>query len=159
MHVAQIFQHFLRSNKVEKALRLELEMSKVVDKVLDFSNKEQKSCRTKRTTLACAYCAVKEGGWDALSKKAGTLLPYASLCRSLALLLLRCTHSNFTSVHKGPVRHNLSGDNLFDPFKLQLMRIKDTKDTNHFWQNLVFMLNSKPPFIISWLKGKVVGKP
>ena len=29
-------------------------MSKVVDKVLDFSNKEQKSCRPTRTTLACA---------------------------------------------------------------------------------------------------------
>ena len=77
--------------------------------------------------LVCAYCeAVKEGGWDALSTKAGTQLPYASLCRSLALLLLRCTHSNFTSVHKGPIRHNLSGDNSFDPFKLQLMRIKGT---------------------------------
>ena len=39
---------------------LALEMSKVVDKVLDFSNKEQKSCRTTCTKLACAYCAVKE---------------------------------------------------------------------------------------------------
>ena len=37
----------LRSTKVEKAPRLALEMSKVVDKVLDFSNKEQKSLRTK----------------------------------------------------------------------------------------------------------------
>ena len=54
VHVVQIFLYYLRSNKVEKALRLALEMSKVVDKVLDFSNKEQKSCRTTRTTLACA---------------------------------------------------------------------------------------------------------
>ena len=119
----------------QKLINVEVLIRHVVGKI--FSKKIRKT--------PCLLEISEYEGWHTAS--------YASLCRSLALLLLRCTHSNFTSVHKGPIRHNLSGDNSFDPFKLQLMRMMQRIQI--IWTEPVL----SHPWSFHGSRGKVVGKP